>query len=835
MSSRNDKPVGIEALTKVAELDAAEKAVMNANIETAAENASTAIETANTASENASTALSTANAVDAKATEALSTANTAKTTADGIDAKATEALSTANAASTTASTAATTAGTALTTANAAASTAANVSAVATEAKSLAQSANTTSNTALQAATAANTAISTINGNDTGMSMRQVAETVAAGLIKPKGSVAFASLPLLETTALGDMYEVTDAFITTADFKNGAGVSCDPGTEIYVVDVNGNKMWDLLGLKIDLSPFQKKELARSIGNLETVEEALARIDSINYSEYAMTWTQSSVTTGDWYTPVAFEYNGSVRLVIGGNGGIKYSDDGGTTWTQSSITSGRWYTPVAFEYNNSIRLVTASSAVYSGNGIKYSDDGGATWTQSSYAGNWFSPVAFEYNGSIRLVTGGDGSSYSGTGIIYSDDGGETWTQSSVTSGFWYTPVTFEYNGSVHLVTCSRGSGDGIKYSDDGGATWTQSSTTGYWYTPVAFEYNGSTRLVIGSSSTNSGIKYSDDGGATWTQSSVTSGDWYSIVAFEYNGSIRLVSSGRSIKYSDDGGATWTQSSTTSGSWYSLVAFEYNDSIRLVSCSGNGIGVIYSDDGGATWTQSSITSGSWFTPVAFEYNGYVRLVIGRRNGLASGIWYSDMTAIDGKLTVDKNALLSLANTMKSLLMNKANKPSDGGAPLCYGDKGGDDVGFLTLRECLLNISNACKTAKNMCTYQEQGSSCDLPMIRVDDSCWTLPEQGDDESNYLFSGSVSCHGNYLLIHLSYMSYGDLKRHELYVRCDNIIYEGEAAYASYKTWAEDLTTGTRSGYSTGSLRYDDIWEDTILFNFYSSCEFFAV
>ena len=53
-------------------------------------------------------------------------------------------------------------------------------------------------------------------------VEELIATVRKGGITPKGSSTFASLPTPAAENLGWMYNVTDAFTTTADWVEGAG-------------------------------------------------------------------------------------------------------------------------------------------------------------------------------------------------------------------------------------------------------------------------------------------------------------------------------------------------------------------------------------------------------------------------------------------------------------------------------------------------------------------------------------------------------------------------------------------------------------------------------------
>jgi len=71
--------------------------------------------------------------------------------------------------------------------------------------------------------------------------RDISQTLA-GTLRPKGTVTFSNLPSLSSADEGDMYNVSDAFITTADFKEGAGVSVAAGSNVYKTADN---FWDIL--------------------------------------------------------------------------------------------------------------------------------------------------------------------------------------------------------------------------------------------------------------------------------------------------------------------------------------------------------------------------------------------------------------------------------------------------------------------------------------------------------------------------------------------------------------------------------------------------------------
>ena len=80
----------------------------------------------------------------------------------------------------------------------------------------------------------------------------------SSVYKPKGSIAFANLPALQTANEGFVYDITNSFTTTADFVEGAGKSYPAGTNVVIIN-NGTEQnpvykYDVLSGFIDLSHY-----------------------------------------------------------------------------------------------------------------------------------------------------------------------------------------------------------------------------------------------------------------------------------------------------------------------------------------------------------------------------------------------------------------------------------------------------------------------------------------------------------------------------------------------------------------------------------------------------
>lgn len=64
----------------------------------------------------------------------------------------------------------------------------------------------------------------------------------AGALRPMGTVTFAALPSIDLASSGDMYNISDEFTTTDDFKEGSGFVEPAGSNIYKTS---DGKWDVL--------------------------------------------------------------------------------------------------------------------------------------------------------------------------------------------------------------------------------------------------------------------------------------------------------------------------------------------------------------------------------------------------------------------------------------------------------------------------------------------------------------------------------------------------------------------------------------------------------------
>lgn len=121
----------------------------------------------------------------------------------------------------------------------------------------------------------------------------------AGALRPMGTVAFASLPALTAVTAGDMYNISDEFTTTDDFKEGSGNAVPAGANIYKTS---DGKWDVLagtpvtGVKgAKETVYRRGNVSLSAANIGAVaEEGDASDTTVTFSAAA---ERANITTGE----------------------------------------------------------------------------------------------------------------------------------------------------------------------------------------------------------------------------------------------------------------------------------------------------------------------------------------------------------------------------------------------------------------------------------------------------------------------------------------------------------------------------------------------------------
>lgn len=205
----------------------------------ASTSATSASESAESASASAKTATQKAKDASSSATSASSSASSASASASGANKSATSAATSASNASKSESNASTSATNAKASETASATSAKN--AKTSETNSASGASTATSKASAASTSASNAATSEANAKKYYEQAKAISESFS-GALRPMGTVTFANLPAVNSASAGDMYNVSDEFVTTSNFVEGAGITEPAGSNVYKTEAG---KWDVL--------------------------------------------------------------------------------------------------------------------------------------------------------------------------------------------------------------------------------------------------------------------------------------------------------------------------------------------------------------------------------------------------------------------------------------------------------------------------------------------------------------------------------------------------------------------------------------------------------------
>lgn len=234
------------------------------------------------ASKSASASANSASTASTKASEAATSASSAS-------ASATKSATSESNASKSASSAATSESTASTKASEAAQ----------SATAAGNSASTATSKAVAASTSAsNAATSEANAKKYYEQAKAISESFS-GALRPMGTVSFANLPSVGSASAGDMYNISDEFVTTSDFVEGSGITEPAGSNVYKTEAG---KWDVLAGSPVTGVKGANETNFRRGNVNiTCENIGALATNGNSESNVTTFTSNDSTTGDSTAP------------------------------------------------------------------------------------------------------------------------------------------------------------------------------------------------------------------------------------------------------------------------------------------------------------------------------------------------------------------------------------------------------------------------------------------------------------------------------------------------------------------------------------------------------
>lgn len=262
----------------------------------ASASATNASKSAESATASATTATNKAKDASSAATAAASSASTASASASGAAKSATDALASANSASTSATAASTSATNAKASETASATSAKNAKTSETNASS---GASTATSKATEASTSAtNAATSEANAKKYYEQAKAISESFS-GALRPMGTVTFANLPAVSSATAGDMYNISDEFVTTSDFVEGSGITEPAGSNVYKTEAG---KWDVLAGSPVTGIKGENETTFRRGNVNiTCANIGALATNGDSKSNVVTFTSNDSTTGDSTAP------------------------------------------------------------------------------------------------------------------------------------------------------------------------------------------------------------------------------------------------------------------------------------------------------------------------------------------------------------------------------------------------------------------------------------------------------------------------------------------------------------------------------------------------------
>lgn len=258
--------------------------------------ATSASESAESASASATTATQKAKDASSSATSASSSASSASTSATSASKSATDAKTSANSASASATAASTSATNAKASETASATSAKNAKTSETNAASGASTA--TAKASAASTSASNAATSEANAKKYYEQAKAISESFS-GALRPMGTVTFANLPSVGSASAGDMYNISDEFVTTSDFVEGAGITEPAGSNVYKTEAG---KWDVLAGSPVTGVKGEKEKVFGRGNVNITCASIGALPADGDSQdNTVTFTSNDSLTGDSTAP------------------------------------------------------------------------------------------------------------------------------------------------------------------------------------------------------------------------------------------------------------------------------------------------------------------------------------------------------------------------------------------------------------------------------------------------------------------------------------------------------------------------------------------------------
>ncbi len=365
-------------------------------------------------------------------------------------------------------------------------------------------------------------------------------------------------------------------LRSVHFVNASlGFVCGDGA-ILLKTTDGGLTWTIVSTPYS-SLFYYSEIIFSDANNGWILIGFSGSKILRTVDGGNTWTLQNTGASGFQSNGIHFVSASTGWVVGDNGILKKTTDGGITWSTVSLGTTDQLVDVFFVSSTHGWVVSPSGSVYR------TTDGGTTWSNNS---------ALTACRSVHFTSTMVGYLASYYGIFKTTDGGVTWIPVSNNTSI---SSVFVLNSNT---VCGVGANATLLRTTNGGVNWNQ----------VFGEGNRNIRFTASEFvSDNTGwitgpdgyIAKTSNGGKTWVQqNSGVSINLYDVDFIDNN--TGWVSGEGVILKTTNGGATWvTQFSTPPYEQFAKIQFI--DANSGWSISGNKI--FRTTNGGATWTSINI----------------------------------------------------------------------------------------------------------------------------------------------------------------------------------------------------------------------------------------
>ena len=297
-----------------------------------------------------------------------------------------------------------------------------------------------------------------------------------------------------------------------------------------------------------------------------------------------WEQitNGLPRGVLISNLAMSKNGTIFAAA--QNSVYRSMDKGNSWhlANSGLPTSQIY---VLTIDGNDRIFVSEGIIGTNGGLFFSSNGGDSWTQ-------IDNVLLQYAAIRLLVVNDSGYIFVGasSGVYRSTDLNAWKIMNSGFTGTWVGALTINSKG--HIIASMY---DGLYRSTNNGDSWSRIATAGI-LNPRIFSRDRNGNIFAG---VFTGLARSTDDGDTWTN--VGSGLPYSnvyAIAFGLTGTMFAGTSGGVFR-SLDGGTTWTRASAGIANT-SIRALAVSPSGSVFA--GAMIDIFRSDDGGATWKLAS-----------------------------------------------------------------------------------------------------------------------------------------------------------------------------------------------------------------------------------------